>query len=44
MISVIMDAIGYSIEDSGGTILIREDTHGLGSPSHLPGSKLRPIV
>lgn len=38
-----MDAISYSIEDSPGTLLIGEDTHWPGTPSHLPEISLQHI-
>jgi len=38
-----MDTVSYSVEDSVGTLLIREDNHWFGSPSHLPEISLQHI-
>lgn len=43
MMPIIMAAISYSVEDSAGTLLVMEDTHWSGSPSHLPEISLQHI-
>ena len=38
---VLMNGVGYSIEDSLSALLIWEEAHGSSSPSNLPGLPLQ---
>jgi hypothetical protein len=41
--SILVDAIIYSIEDSLRAFLVREEAHGSGLPSHLPKFPLQHV-